>query len=142
MRMSVRQILVVLSVAAGAVATGLTFGAGPPVLGAPVPEALSGLAAPQAVPGVVLGGVRAERFGSWFDACDPPPCTLGDDLCREAAYAAVMECVRAGALGPRPDAQATLFRASGGGVTLYGSVGPVAAPQRELLTDVARRVEE
>ncbi len=46
------------------------------------------------------------------------------------------------AQAPRPDAQATLFRASGGGVTLYGSVGPVAAPQRELLTDVARRVEE
>lgn len=136
------QLLVVVAVATGAVAAGLALAAGPPVFSAPVPQALSGLAAPQALPGVVLGGVRAERLGYAFDACDPPPCALGDDLCREVAYAAVMDCVRAGALGARPDAQATLFRASGGGVTLYGSVGPVVAPQRDLLMDVARRVEE
>lgn len=70
------------------------------------------------MPGIVLGGARAERFGYAFDACDPPPCALGDDLCREAAHAAVIECVHTGALGPPPDALATLVRASGGGVTL------------------------
>ena len=101
------------------------------------------LAGPPAVPGVVLGGLRAERLADRADGCDVPRCVRGDDLCRQLAFEAAVECAESGRLagGDSPTAGTSLFFARGGGVTLYGALGPAGGGHEALLRGVRRVVE-
>ncbi len=99
--------------------------AGPPITASPPPQAT-----PSGLLGVIGGDLPARRL-----PCPVVPCLPGDQACLQAAFRAVLRCAEDG-LAPELSAApgATLFRAHGGGYTLYGTLTPgAAAPNRGLL---------
>lgn len=133
-------LLAVLS--GGLVVSGLALAAsaGPAHRPAAAPTVL---AVPPAVPGVVLGGLRAERLADCSSTCDVPRCAPGDDFCRQLSFEVALECVQDGRLGAvdPPGAATTVFRAQGGGFTLYGALGPAGGGHEALLRGVSEAVE-
>jgi hypothetical protein len=82
------------------------------------------------------------------DRCPVPACAPGDQDCRQGAFHALVACLQEGraTLTDCPDCRlpapsVTLFRTSGGGVTLYGSFGPGPRGDKRLLSALSRAVE-
>jgi hypothetical protein len=76
--------------------------------------------------------------------CAPTPCATGDQSCRQASFEEALGCLtQADALIAPQDAEALrqtqVFRASGGGVVLYGTFGRPAGPA--ALRALAAQVE-
>jgi hypothetical protein len=83
------------------------------------------------------------------DPCPLIDCAPGDQACLQTAFHSVMGCVQDGRVRGLPgcdDCQAprgqTVFRSHGGGVVLYGAVGPTPSPDSgRFVRAVARTVE-
>lgn len=101
-------------------------------------------------PGAVLTFLKSVGRSSGLaeGACPVRPCADGDQPCRQNVFYAVLGCLGDGRLAGLPEcpdcklppSSVTLFRAHGGGMTLYGAVGPRPAEKR-LLFALGRAVE-
>jgi hypothetical protein len=99
--------------------------------------------APQAVLSFLESVAAAGAPGP---ACPVGQCAAGDEACRQNVFHAVVGCLAEGRLTQcaecaAPDASATLFRAHGGGIVLYGAVGARHAVGPGTLRAVSRAVE-
>lgn len=114
----------VAAIACGALLAAAAWAA-PPITASPPPHA-----APSGLLGVLGGDVPAAA-----PSCPVVPCLPGDQDCLQAAFHAVQRCAAAG-LAPQLSAApgATVFRAHGGGYTVYGTLSPgLGTPDRDLL---------
>ncbi len=111
----------------------------PPALKAPA-------VAIDAVPGPVLQAVAPTQGRS---TCAVSMCPPGDQACLQGAFDTVLECLRAGDVGSLlpdcegcvvPGGRAQIFRAHGGGVVLYGTIGSKIRNER-LLRSLAQSIE-
>ncbi len=100
-------------------------------------------------PQAVLRALKAVGRAPVADGCAVGQCAPGDQACRQNVFHAVLGCLDDGRLAalpdcadcPAPGAGTTLFRAHGGGVTLYGAIGPQRAVGPRLLHAIGRAVE-
>ncbi|MCB9538139.1 MAG: hypothetical protein H6704_17935 [Myxococcales bacterium] len=115
-----------VAAAAGGALLAAAAWAAPPITASPTPQAT-----PSGLLGVIGGDVRGAA-----PTCPVVPCLPGDQGCLQAAFQAVRRCADAG-LAPELSAApgATVFRAHGGGYTLYGTLSPGrGGPDRDLLS--------
>jgi hypothetical protein len=116
-------------------------GAAKAAAGRGAPGGLSLSLAPRAV----LTALTAVGRDAEADACPVGQCAPGDQACRQNVFHAVLGCLEEGRLAcadcAPPGGGTTLFRAHGGGVTLYGAIGPRRAAGPRLLHAIGRAVE-
>ena len=100
-----------------------------------------------AVPGQVLQVVAPQ---TQRPSCAIQVCAAGDQTCLQGAFNSVMGCLRSGAVGSLlpdcagcslPAGDTKVFRAHGGGIVLYGTIGQPGPRNKALLKGIAAAVD-